>query len=127
MPACHMLILDDEWVILQAMRALMESHGCRVSTACTTDEAMRIATQDPPDVVLADFRLRGQENGIKAIRKLRQQLPQLPAMLISGDTAEGRLREAQEAGLRLLHKPVSVEVLLQAIAQSLDDDGAAPH
>lgn len=121
-PVCHMLVLDDELAILLAMKTLLEAHGCRVSMACTTDEAMRKAMQDPPDVVLADFRLRGQESGIKAIRKLRQQFPDLPALLISGDTAEGRLREAHEAGLRLLHKPVSVEVLLQAIAQSLDSE-----
>lgn len=120
MPVCHMLILDDERPILLAMQALLESHGCRVSVASTTDEAMQKATMDPPDVVLADFRLRGQESGIKAIRKLRQQFPDLPALLISGDTAEDRLKEAQGAGLRLLHKPVSVEVLLQAIALSLD-------
>jgi CheY-like chemotaxis protein/two-component sensor histidine kinase len=126
MPVCHMLILDDELSILEAMKALLASHGCRVSVACTTDEAMQIAMMDPPDVVLADFRLRGQESGIKAIRKLRQQFPDLPALLISGDTAEDRLKEAQDAGLRLLHKPVSVEVLLQAIALSLDSP-TGPH
>lgn len=126
-PTCHMLILDDEPAILQAMKTLLEAHGCRVSIASTTDEAMHQATQDPPDVVLADFRLRGQESGIKAIRKIRKQFPDLPALLISGDTAEDRLREAQDAGLRLLHKPVSVDVLLQAIALSLESHPNPPN
>ncbi|MGE5453085.1 MAG: hybrid sensor histidine kinase/response regulator [Acidobacteriota bacterium] len=124
MPMCHMLVLDDETAILEAMQTLLQSQGCRVTLASSTDEAVHKAALDQPDVVLADFRLRGQESGIKAIRRLRHLYPDLPALLISGDTAEDRLKEARDAGLRLLHKPVSVDVLLQAIAQSLDTEGS---
>lgn len=119
-PLCHMLVLDDEAGVRVAMKTLLESLGCRVTLAASTDEAMRLASADPPDVVLADFRLRGEESGIKAIRKLRQQQPDLPAMLISGDTAQDRLLEAQQAGLRMLHKPVSVDVLLKAVMDTLE-------
>lgn len=56
------------------------------------------------------------------IRKLRQQQPGLPALLISGDTAPERLREARAEGLILLHKPVAVETLLTAIQQTLEGD-----
>ena len=119
-PLCHMLVLDDEAGVRVAMKTLLESLGCRVTLAACTDEAMRLASSDPPDVVLADFRLRGEESGIKAIRKLRQQQPELPALLISGDTAQDRLLEARQAGLRMLHKPVSVDVLLKAVMDTLE-------
>jgi two-component system, sensor histidine kinase len=40
----------------------------------------------------------------------------IPAMLITGDTGEGRLTEAQASGLLLLHKPVANSKLRAAIA-----------
>ena len=122
MPTCHMLVIDDESDVRAAMRTLLGSLGCRVSLAAHTDEAVRLACGDPPDIVLADLRLRGEESGIKAIRKLRQQQPGLPAVLISGDTAPDRLKEAGAEGLILLHKPVSVDTLLNAVQRALEAD-----
>ncbi|MGH6646713.1 ATP-binding protein [Aquabacterium sp.] len=121
-PMCHMLVIDDETEVRAAMKALLTSRGCRVTLAACTDEAIRLAAEDPPDIALVDFRLRAEENGIKAIRKLRQQQPGLPALLVSGDTAPDRLREAQEEGLLLLHKPVSAENLLHAIRLALEEE-----
>ena len=63
---------------------------------------------DRPDVVVADFRLRGDDNGIATVRSVRALYPELPAILLSGDTAPDRLREAEDAGIALLHKPVAV-------------------
>lgn len=119
LPACHVLLLDDEPAILMAMQTLLSALGCQVSVAETTDQAMTLVNQTRPDLVLADFRLRGTESGIKAIRKMRQRWPDLPALLISGDTAEDRLKEAKDAGLPLLHKPVSVDSLLRAMTEVL--------
>ncbi|RZL00473.1 MAG: response regulator [Rubrivivax sp.] len=121
-PMCHMLVIDDETEVREAMKALLTSRGCRVTLAASTDDAIRLAAQDPPDIALVDFRLRAEENGIKAIRKLRQQQPGLPALLVSGDTAPDRLREAQEEGLQLLHKPVSADNLLHAIRLALEEE-----
>ena len=117
-----MLVIDDESDVRAATKALLNSLGCRVTLAACTDEAMRLAAADPPDIVLADLRLRGEQSGIKAIRKLRQQQPGLPALLISGDTAPDRLKEASAEGLILLHKPVVVDTLLAAIQQALEAD-----
>lgn len=122
LPLCHMLVIDDETEVRAAMKALLTSRGCRVTLAAGTDEALRLAAEDPPDIALVDFRLRAEENGIKAIRQLRRQQPSLPALLVSGDNAPDRLREAQEEGLLLLHKPVSADTLLQAIRLALEEE-----
>ena len=51
------------------------------------------------------------------MRSVRALYPELPAILLSGDTAPDRLREAEAAGIALLHKPVAVADLAQAIAR----------
>jgi DNA-binding NarL/FixJ family response regulator len=79
-----------------------------------------LAASSPVDLVLSDLRLRGAEDGIAAIRSLRQTRPNLPALLVSGDTAPQRLLDADAANLTMLHKPVPVGVLTRAIREQID-------
>ena len=115
----RVLVVDDEEAVRKGMETLLQAHGCHVRLAGSIDEAVTQASQDRPGLVLADLRLRGDENGITAIRKLRQICGELPAVLISGDTAPDRLQEAHAAGIRMLHKPVSAEALRQAIKEEI--------
>jgi signal transduction histidine kinase/ActR/RegA family two-component response regulator len=118
------LVIDDEEAVREGMRTLLEAYGCRVSLAGGTAGALKAAAEAPPDLVLADFRLREHDDGLLAVRQLRAQHPGLPALLVSGDTAPERLREARAAGLPLLHKPVAAEVLVLAIHKAVH--GRAP-
>jgi len=123
LPHLHVLVLDDEEPVRQAMQALLSSHGCEVTVAGGTREALVKCLLRRPDIVLTDLRLRGGDDGISAVRSLRGALPGLPAVLISGDTAPERLREAHAAGLVLLHKPVLEEQLLTAIQAAMAERG----
>lgn len=118
-PNLHVLVLDDEAAVRQAMQLLLASHGCVVTAVATTREALVKCMQMRPDIVLTDLRLAGSDDGITAVRSLRNALPGLPAVLISGDTAPERLREARAHGLVLLHKPVLEQQLLDAIRTAL--------
>ncbi len=114
------LVIDDEQEVGLGMKALLESMGCEVLLADGTLDALRQAKTEKPDIVLADFRLRGEDNGILTIRSIRELYPDIPAILISGDTAPERLREAEDANIPLLHKPVLVDDLEAAIARACD-------
>ena len=77
--------------------------------------AARASTGRAPDFIIADLRLRGESNGIDAIRELRAQLgDSIPAVLISGDTATEQLRKVSAAGLTMMHKPLKA-VRLRAL------------
>ncbi len=114
----RLLVVDDEMEVGLGMQALLETFGATVDVADSTASALELGLANRPDILLADFRLRGEDNGLETIRNLRAVYPKLPAILISGDTAPDRLREANEAGIKLLHKPVAAPTLEDAIAEA---------
>ena len=56
--------------------------------------------------MLADYRLPGKDNGIEVIRTVQALHSRADGILISGDIAPEVLKKAQDAGLKLLHKPL---------------------
>jgi signal transduction histidine kinase/ActR/RegA family two-component response regulator len=118
----RILVIDDESEVRAGMRALLEQLGCRVSVCSGYADAERLLEQDGLEdvhVIVSDFRLRAHESGIDTVRRLRERLGEVPALLVSGDTAPERLREAHSSGLPLLHKPVSADELTEAILAAL--------
>ena len=115
----RVLVLDDEEAVRRGMETLLRAFGCEVRTAGCIAEAVTQCRFMPPDILLVDLRLRGNENGIAAIHELRSTRPALPAILVSGDTAPDRLKDAHRAGIALLHKPVSAATLHQAITHEI--------
>lgn len=110
------LAVDDEVEVAFGTKTLLEEMGCDVMIASGTDEAVEAARTQKPDVLLVDFRLRDDDTGLATVKTVREIYPGLPAIMISGDTAPDRIREANDAGLELLHKPVVVDILKRAIA-----------
>ncbi|HLJ86727.1 MAG TPA: hybrid sensor histidine kinase/response regulator [Candidatus Angelobacter sp.] len=103
------LVVDDEIAIQQAMRSLLISWGFSVIVAGSGREILEaVAGCDTrPSLILCDYRLRDAERGIDVIQRLRSEFnEEIPSVLVSGDTAPDRLKEAQDSGLILLHKPV---------------------
>ncbi len=114
-PKVKVLLIDDEEGVRRGMKALLEESGSEVLLAASTDEAIAIIREVAVDILIADFRLRGADNGIQAIKLLRYVRPDLPALLMTGETAPDRLREAQQANIPVIHKPVMPHVLMQEI------------
>jgi signal transduction histidine kinase/ActR/RegA family two-component response regulator len=123
------LVIDDERSVRMGMRVLLEELGCRCVEACSIEEATHAALASPPHVILADMRLRNGENGIAAIAAVVEAAGATPALLISGDTAPDRLQDANRAGIKLLHKPVSLPTLQAELGRILHQKGPRhePH
>jgi signal transduction histidine kinase/CheY-like chemotaxis protein len=117
--AALILVVDDETSIQVAMKNLLEGWGYQAVIAGSCDELLEklASCPDRPDLIICDYRLRAHENGIHVIERLRSEYndDEIPGMLITGDTAPDRLKEAQESGLLLLHKPVNNSRLRTAI------------
>jgi signal transduction histidine kinase/ActR/RegA family two-component response regulator len=124
----RVLLLDDEVAVLDAMSSLLERWGCDVTTTAAPEEAEAAlaSASAPPDMLIVDYRLRRHASGIETIGRLHEVAGhRIPALVITGDTAPDRLREAQESGYPLLHKPVKPAELRAVMRQLISDDTAA--
>lgn len=120
-------VIDDEIAIQIAMQTLLTGWGYRVVVAGSGEEIMQRLTgeSERPGLLICDYRLRDDENGAEVIRRLLDHFQaDIPAMLVTGDTAPDRIKEAQASGFLLLHKPVS-NVRLRAAIGNLMRAGRA--
>jgi signal transduction histidine kinase len=107
----RVLLVDDDPQVRQSMELLLTEVGCQVHLATGTAQACDIARSHALDVLLSDLRLVAGDDGLQVLRAVRAIQPGLRAALITGETAPEQLRQARGAGVPLLHKPVSLEVL----------------
>jgi signal transduction histidine kinase len=118
------VVIDDDPLVLEGMRGILRSWGCRVVTAASDSAALARLTEEysQPDLIISDYRLADGKMGIEAIDCLRAALGStVPAFLISGDTGPERLREATASGYYLLHKPVPPMALRTTLNRLLKD------
>jgi signal transduction histidine kinase/ActR/RegA family two-component response regulator len=110
----RVIVIDDDALVLEGMRGILQGWGCEVQIAASGDAALAVLAQSgrPPDLIISDSSLADGRTGIEAIERLRAAAgAPIPAFVITGDTAPERLREASVGGFHLLHKPVSPAVL----------------
>ncbi|MGD9603207.1 MAG: hybrid sensor histidine kinase/response regulator [Gammaproteobacteria bacterium] len=122
-------VIDDEVAVRVAMQRLLESWGHTVICGADAAEVIALHGADPRTLhlVISDYRLRDHGNGVEAIARLRAHFDApIPAMLVTGDTAPDRLREAQASGYLLLHKPVAHGRLRAAIGNLMSEESARP-
>ncbi|WP_445401856.1 ATP-binding response regulator [Zobellella sp. An-6] len=113
------LVVDDDAPVRLAMAALLEGWGCDCRLAGDEQQALALGTERP-QLLIVDYRLRQGRNGGQVIAALAEKFGGgSPAIIITGDTAPDRLREAQATGALLLHKPVAADKLYQAMQQAL--------
>lgn len=113
------LIIDDEGAVRAGLTEVLETWGCRVVATSSTADALAALSRQGlmPEAMIADYRLREHDNGINAIAAVRKKFDvNLPALLISGDTAVELFKAAQENNLPLLQKPVRAAKLRATLA-----------
>ncbi len=101
------LCLDNEREILEGMEALLSRWGVSVRVAETVAEALPLAQIERPDVLLADYHLHDELDGLDALEALRAVCGKsTPAVLITADGSDAVKREARDRGIPVLTKPV---------------------
>lgn len=117
------LFIDDDASIREGAAETMERWGCAVVTAESAAEALELMRVSGfvPDAMLVDYRLRNNETGVAAIRAVQSRWGNVPAAILTGDTAPDRLREARAAGYPLMHKPLTAAKLRALLSHLLTE------
>ena len=106
-PTRPVLVIDDEAEVRAAMALLLGGWGYGVLAVASAQDALD-RLNGPPQAIVADYRLRAGQTGAEAIAAVRAAWgPAIAALIVTGDTAPDRLREAAASGHPMLHKPAS--------------------
>ncbi|MFZ0834222.1 MAG: response regulator transcription factor [Mycobacterium sp.] len=105
----HVLVVDDEHVLAELVTMALRYEGWTVSTATDGAGAIAAARREPPDVVVLDVMLPDM-SGLDVLRKLREQIPGLPLLLLTAkDAVEDRIAGLTAGGDDYVTKPFSLE------------------
>ncbi len=113
----HILLVDDEEAITYVFKRYLERAGYRVTALVDPHEALAIGSQGGIDMLVTDFRMPGMTGDI-LIARLRERMPQLPAVIV---TAYGAEVGAVAAEVRVLNKPLPPQELVDAVAKVIAD------
>jgi CheY-like chemotaxis protein len=117
----RVLVVDDDRGFLELAAAALAAEGFDVATAATASEAIYLAVDEPPDLILADILLPGSD-GIDLLDALRAE-PETRDLPIWACTALGERDVARllpHAGFdALVAKPVDLRRLARALAARL--------
>jgi|SRR5882757_2623250 DNA-binding response OmpR family regulator len=71
----RVLIVEDESLIAEELRDRLSRLGFSViATVDSAEEGIALATQNRPDLILMDIRLKGEKDGVQAANEIRQQV-----------------------------------------------------
>ncbi len=120
----RLLIVDDEPSYREYLHRYLSREGYDVRTAASGSEALQIAKQFPPDILLADWMLKNHMHGLHVGEALREMNPQLRILLMTGfPSSEIREEAARARVYRFLEKPFGLEEVGVAVTQCLSDAG----
>ncbi|MFN4033097.1 MAG: HD domain-containing phosphohydrolase [Fimbriimonadales bacterium] len=107
-PERHVLIVDDDTLVRETLRFVLEDGGYRVYAASSGAEALQLLQQKPVDIVLSDIFMPGM-NGFDLLRQIREHAPDTPVILITGYGNIEMAREALKQGASdFITKPYNI-------------------
>jgi DNA-binding response OmpR family regulator len=110
----HILLIDDDALLVKALAFTLQQNGYRATTATSAEQGFALLQRDAPDLILLDIGLPGMD-GLEALKRIERE-KQIPVIFLTA-----RRRELDEVlGLELgaqdyITKPFNEDVLLARI------------
>jgi len=117
----NILIVDDDKVILQSLKNILESEGYGVYTAETGQEAIRLVKENAFNLALLDTKLPDME-GTELLTTMLSISPQMMKIMLTGyPSLENAVKSLNLKANAYLMKPVTPEKLLKAVKEKIGE------
>lgn len=115
----RLLVVEDEWIAATLIERILTDAGYMVlGTASDGDEALRMAREMRPDLVLMDVRLRGGSDGIAAAVAIHDRLG-IRCLYVTAHSDTGTLTRGNAAQpVGWIQKPFTEQSLLEAVRRA---------
>ena len=115
------LIIDDEPNIRRMVGALLGAEGYDVRDASDGATGVLRATEHEPDVVLLDLMMPGDMDGMGALERLRESIPDSPVVMMSGRAGlSDAVRATKLGAFTFLEKPLTPEGVVLALSSAME-------
>jgi CheY-like chemotaxis protein len=123
----HIVVIDDDPDIRDALTMILEPAGYKLTCCATGPEGIAAIHASPPDLILLDIMLSSPTEGFHLAAELRRDkaLAAIPIIMISSYRATLGMDYARELGSdyappeKFLDKPLTAEMVLRAVEETL--------
>ena len=114
------LVVDDEFGIVDVLETILTDEGYRVLTACNGKQGLVRLSEENPDVILLDL-MMPILNGGGMLRAMASEptYQRIPVIMMSG-LSEESVAERCKGYAAFLHKPFRAAAVLSTVARVLD-------
>jgi two-component system, cell cycle response regulator DivK len=119
------LIAEDNGKNMKLFRDVLQASGYETLEATTGEQAIELATQHAPDLVLMDIQLAGMD-GLTALRRLREdeRTASIPVVALTAQAMTGDRERFLEAGFDgYMSKPVNVVEFIGMVKRHCEGRG----
>ncbi|HLT64460.1 MAG TPA: sigma-54 dependent transcriptional regulator [Pseudohongiella sp.] len=119
MPKAHILVVEDDWDLRDALSDTLEFGGYQVQAAASAEEALQLLSGKRFDMVVSDINMDGMD-GHELLVRIRALYPVLPVVLITAFGSIGSsVRAMREGAVDYLLKPFKPEQLIETVEKYL--------
>jgi DNA-binding NtrC family response regulator len=116
----HLLVVDDEEVIREGMRRILEAEGYRVTTSATGRTAIETIQERDFNVVITDLKMPGMD-GIEVLKAIKILQPEVPVIIITGYASVDTAVDAMKNGaFDYIAKPFSSDLIIEKVKKAVD-------
>jgi DNA-binding response OmpR family regulator len=116
----RLLVVDNEIDICNFVKSFFEIRGFDVHCALNGDEALKALESYTPDIVILDVMMRRNEEGLEYLPQIKQKMPSVKVIMITGVDDEDTIEKAKKLGADdYITKPLVLEYLETTVVNKI--------